>query len=241
MAAIVELIGPPGSGKSTIAAHLQELLAQTGLRALPARGMGQTILDRTGRHIPLDMVEVSSGFVFCLHYPALAGLVLHGQCRRPGSWKHRLLALIWLLRLGGMYHFLRRSMQQNEVAVFSEGLANHAVNFFTSDQQAPSADLIERYVQHLPRPELLVSVQVPVDTCLARLQGRQALPRRIQGLGSEAITAFVTHQAQAVEMVLGEAQRLGWPVLLVDNTVAADQVRAGLAEQWKHAGAPGWK
>lgn len=192
---------------------------------LPALEMVQGILDEKGGPFSLKVVESWHGLEFCLEHPSLTWLVFRAQWRRPSPWKHRFLALAWLLRMGGRYHFLRCRGSDDQVAIFAEGLANHAVNFFTSDRQAPSPEVLRRYVQLLPRPDLLVAVHAPMEICLQRLEERQALPKRIQGSGREAISRFVRHQADGVNQVVGEARRCGWAVAAVDNVVALDQVK----------------
>ena len=225
---MIELAGASGAGKSTIADLVQDLLQEKGVQALPVEEAGPAILRRLKRRAPWRAVKVWQGLRFALEHPALVWIALAAQWGRPIPWHHRRLALRWLLRAGGLYRFFRCYLQPNEAVVFGEGLVHRTVSLFTSDREPPSAEAVARYVQRLPRSDLLIVLEVPPAVCVERLKGRELPLQRLEGLGAEALSPFVEHAAAAVTIAGNEARRDNWPLLVIDNTAPLAQVQEKL-------------
>jgi len=225
---MIELAGASGAGKSTIADLVQGLLQEKGVQALPAEEAGRAILRRMKWRTPWRAVKAWQGLRFSLEHPSLVWIALAAQWGRPIPWHHRRLALRWFLRTGGLYHFFRCHLQPNEAVVFGEGLVHRTVSLFTSDQESPAAEAVARYVQRLPRSDLLIVLDVPPAVCVERLKGRALLGQRLQGLGAETLSPFVEHAAEAVTLAVNEARRDNWPLLVIDNTAPLAQVQEKL-------------
>ena len=225
---MIEIAGASGAGKSTIADLVQGLLQEKGVQALPVEEAGPAILRRLKRRTPWRRVKAWQGLRFSLEHPALVWIAVAAQWGRPIPWHHRRLALRWFLRTGGLYRFFRCHLQPNEAVVFGEGLVHRTVSLFTSDQEPPSAEAVVRYMQRLPRSDLLIVLEVPPAVCVERLKGRELPVQRLQGLGVEALSPFVEHAAEAVTIAGNEARRDNWPLLVIDNTAPLAQVQEKL-------------
>ena len=233
---IIELAGSSGAGKSTVADLVQELLQQQSVHALPAEAAGQAILHRLRWRTPWQQLKAWQGLQFSLEHPALAWMALAAQWARPIPWQHRRWVLRWFFATGGLYRFCRGRAMPHEVAVFNEGLLHCTVSLFTSEHEPPAAVTVARYVHRLPRPDLLIVLEVPPALCVERLK-RRALPlRRLQGSGPEATLPFVEHAAQAVAIATNEARQRNWPLLVIDNTVPLAQVRETLRAHFRGLG-----
>ena len=224
---IVELTGPPGAGKSTIATMMQHLLQEWGVHALPAEESGWATLRRMGQRGPLRRAKGWHGMWFALEHPLLAWAVLSAQVGRPIPLRHRYWVLSWFFKTGGLRRFLNRHLAADEAAIFDEGLVQHTVMLLASDRESPSGEAIACYLQRLPPPDLLIALKVPPALCMERLVGRP-LPQRVRDIGPEVLSPFVRHAAEAVDSAVGQARRLGWPLVVIDNTAPLAELRAAV-------------
>jgi hypothetical protein len=136
--------------------------------------------------------------------------------------------LKWFLTHIGRHYFLSRHLKPGEVLIFPEGLIHRVVSLFTSEKELPSTKTMARYVQHLPRSDLLIDIKVSPVLCVERLMRRGMFRRRLQNLGADATLQFVRYQAEAIAQAISEAQRCGWALLTLDNSGPVVQVQEQL-------------
>ena len=208
---IVELVGPPGAGKSALRSTVVQVLAErldggarTDLEAVDwhlSRGRASMLVSRLLRRHPrstrLVLVDVPYALAFCLRNPRLSGVVIDAVRRSPVPWGHRAL-LFWRFAVVGARRRYLRDRLGDAAAVFDEGLLHRAVNLFAWRGLAPgfggwvgraAADL-DRYLDQVPPPDLAIFVDAPEELARARL-ARRGLPHRLRGRDEADVDRFL--------------------------------------------------
>lgn len=241
---IIEVTGAPGAGKSTIVRQLINLSRVDDLHLFPAEEALRVVFRRLTHRITLPnslyrplwySVMTLNTMVFLIEHLSMFRIVVSSQWARPVSWRLRLWILRFIMKKGGQYRLLHRYLQPNEAVIIDGGVVHFNVTLFTSEQDLPSVETLKRYVQSLPKSDLLIVVKVPPQLCVNRVNNRrQGLPSRMKGLAPELVPSFVKNQSVAVTAAVHEAQRCGWRVLVIDNTAPLAQVRNQLREHLKN-------
>jgi thymidylate kinase len=227
---IVEFVGAPGTGKSTLAVAAREILHDYGLKAMLMREAGLQCFQRSflGWLIysvaPLRWQErLSHGilrrllFLYKLKFAAknrkLTRQLLGVLVRRQLSGQDKRKVLHFFFRDAGYYQFLHRRMRPNEALIFTEGLVHRATSLYASPFEEPDAAEILNYVHLLPQSELVIWIQAPLDVCVKRVILRGADIRYV----GEQLTPFVTNSAKAIEVAMQGIREMGWRTVQLSN------------------------
>jgi thymidylate kinase len=231
---VVELVGTPGAGKTTAAEELRARCREAGLTAHSIVEAARPHAARTpvGRVVsPLVPQRLRGPLLWQVFYAAglLSGArlalgrsplvrdVVRAERARPLPAASKRHTLFWFLQLAGRRRFLARRPSPGEVLVIDDGFLHRAVALHASVDETPDPEAVTRYVTSVPVPDLVVVVHAPPEVCVRRIRAR-GIWRHRRGMSDDDLTRYVVNADAAVEAAVGEARRLGWRVIDVDNT-----------------------
>ncbi len=244
---IVELLGPPGAGKTALVDVAAAAVSRwTAREALPADAAIERVLEGMrsarllarvvgwrGRRLRALLIDVPYAVVVIGSNPRLALVVLKAIFRAPVRWSHRWTLFTRWAGAAARQRFLRRHGGDMAV-VFDEGLYHRAVNLFAWRALAvrgPGGERrdVARYLRLTPGPDLAIFVDAPDAATRERVLAR-GLPIRLRGRTPMEVTAFLGSAGRIVRIIPEVAVDVRW--LRVDNTstiaAAADALTAGL-------------
>lgn len=238
---VVEFVGAPGAGKTTLAAATVAGLRRTGAAALTPTDAARPDAARTrvGRAVrDLAPPRLAGPLLWWLHLargwvgrghvarrqPRLVRHVLASQWRRPVPWRLRRHALGWWFAHAGRRVAVRTGARPGEVLVVDDGFLHRAATLHASEHQRPDPGAVRAYVDLLAPADLVVHVRVPPGTCARRVAARGAWAHR--PLDDRRRVDHVRHAAAALDVAVGRARETGWAVLEVDNDAVAPTVAA---------------
>ncbi|MFP3914640.1 MAG: phosphotransferase enzyme family protein, partial [Actinomycetota bacterium] len=246
---IVEMIGTPGSGKTTGSPGIHAALRRAGWDTHTPEGgarvvVGRTALGRRVTRLERDRaVSVILWRLYLLHrWVAMVRAVIRRpghflgviryQSRRPaGALVRRRRVLYWYLRTVGAQEFFRRHAHPGEAIVFEEGRVHRVVQLFSSPVDAASPTDVRRCLAGVPRPDLVVALACPVPVCVRRVRSRGVWDR-LSGLSEESLARFVANAGRVVEETVDFLAADGWSLVEVDGesvTAATLESRVGKA------------
>ena len=183
---IVELAGPVGAGKSSVAKGLPD--------ALRARGISASQLDDIARfNRPRTWLWNAR---FAAAYPRLVWAAWRAVAGAPLPWWHRRLIFGLVLGVGGRIEYARRLVPPEHVVLVDEGLVHRAVNLF-GWSHGPPGEAVRRYISLVPLPDALVVVDADPDAARQRAIAR-GLPKRLTGRSQDDADAFVARARDVV-------------------------------------------
>ncbi len=246
---VVEVVGTPGAGKTTLVAALVPLLEASGLHA---RGVADAAREVAGRgrvasvvvpRLPARVASIVLWRAFAvarlLHagrylatHPRLAALLWRTQRNRPEQADaRRRKVLHWYLRMLGARCYLVRNARPGEALVLDEGVLHRVVQLFASPVERPDAAQISAYLDLVPPPDVLVAVRAPADVCFERVEARGRW-EALAGRDAADVATFVDNAGHAVELAVADARRRGWVVVEIDNGApTTEPALAALAAQ----------
>lgn len=248
---IIEFVGTPGAGKTTLMNAAVESLQERGYHAYSANDAARPVAARTlpGRAIVHAFSpRRQRPLLWQLFYAAteaermrfywgnrdLMHRVWAYQFRRPISAADRHHVLRWFNHQTGVYEFMRRRAGSAEAVLFDEGFIHRVVQLFASEYEVPLPEAVGAYVALLPRPDLLIYVAVPLEVCRDRVLAR-GIWERFAVKSATDTDRFLAAAEQAVIMAVAAARERRWPVIELDNAVddpspAIDQLQKALAD-----------
>lgn len=237
---LIELAGPVGAGKTTVAAELARLLRAEGLAVLTpaeavARCLERTWAGRSLGHGRLGRAAARGAvawhaLAFALERPRLAWHVLASQRRRTIPWWHRRIIVGLFFQVAGQERLLRRALRAGEAVVFEEGVVHRAVNLYAWAPGRLETDAVRAYLALLPAADLTVLVRAPLEVCLRRA-GARGLPIRLRDKDGRTVERFMQH-AQAIIELAGRALAAGGrTAIMVDNGGSLEATAAALRER----------
>lgn len=242
---IIEFIGTPGAGKTTLVPTVIDTLQMRGIRAYTVVEAARVYAQRTylwkvcGRFVPESLqrpilwrifyyCSVIYRLKFVLCHLKLIRHVIKSQKGRPQSAdiKSRKI-LYWYFRMVGYYEFLKAYIQPDEALIFDEGFVHRVVQLNTSGVEEPNPEQILTYVDLLPQPDQVIFIQAPYDVCENRIYQR-GLWDRFRHKDTAEISNFVANAWLIVNLAAKHIKDKGWAIVEIDN--GADDLDASKAE-----------
>ncbi len=242
---IIEFIGTPGSGKTTLMPVVMECLHEYGMRGFSVVEAARPCVRRTllgkvvNRLTPaawherlLWQVFYHSGTLcqlkFSAQHPRLMRHVIISQWGRPPAADvRRRRVLHWFFRLIGSYEFLTVHLRPDEVLVLDEGFLHRVVQMNASDVEEPDLARILAYVNLVPRPNLVIFSQALPETCEKRIY-RRGLWEHFRHKSPAQISRYVANSHRVVNLTVDYIKSQGWTVIEIDN--GGDDLTASRAE-----------
>lgn len=230
---IIEFIGTPGAGKTTLLPVVSRYLKEKGLQASSVLDAARPFAQRTfpgklarkilpGRLLnPVlwQIFYVSSYFrrrKFFRENPTLMKTVQQHQAERPLTHDDHDHVMRWFLHLTGYYQFFMEFMQSDDVVVYDEGFVHRVVQLFASENEAPDFPSVAKYLDLVPKPDLVVFANTPVEICEDRVLSR-GVWERFQKKPPEATSIFISHASEVVNFSVSYLRDLNWNLIEVQN------------------------
>ena len=231
---VIELIGTPGAGKTTLIPAIVGSLRERGIEAFTVVDAARPYAQRTfwgkvvhslaprSLHRPLlwqlfYRLSTLYRLLFAIKHPRLIWQVLSSQLQRPEAADVRQRKVLhWYFRLTGYYEFLRGHARSGEALVFDEGFVHRVVQLFASSVEEPDKAQVRAYIDLLVQPDLVVFARTPWQTCKRRIVHR-GLWQRASHKSPAEISEFVFNAHLAVNLAVDHMKSKGWNIIEVDN------------------------
>ena len=216
----IEFIGAPGAGKSTFAreaitilraqgqsvfdkydarcaAMLRQLQTQRGLIWQLAR-LAWSLRKQRISGLLWEKQRYALAVRFVAAHPALTRIVL--ECAEhvtPPAWIPQEIVcgknlIEWFWDAATTYQAAQETLAATDIFLFEEGFAQYAYYPFAFFDGALNQERLDRYLQHLPKPDLFVALLPTPEACEARMHGRA------KGVASDILTPLSAPQRLAI-------------------------------------------
>lgn len=227
---VVELLGVPGAGKSTLAAGLSQALpGALTLDEAVRRSIGRRGQDPLTR-LAARLTRTSNARLWSAAYarssdrlaalirfassrPAALEGVLAAQRARADRDLRPDMVLGWILNLMARYQLAIEDGAASWLVV-DEGFAQRAVALLAAGYEQRDEPELHAYLETSPAPETLVIVETPLEACMARLD-HKGWSARLTGTGDAQRRSFVEAAAEIVSIVGSVYPRRGVEVVRV--------------------------
>lgn len=232
---IVEFIGTPGSGKTTILSTVSETFRERGMKPYTIVEAARPFANRTrlGKiisrlspksiHQPLlwqvfNFYNHIYQFHFILKNPQLIWEVHKSQRQRPNKEDLKKQRVIhWFYYLIGSYEFLKRYKRQGEVLIFEEGFIHRVVQFNASDVEEPNIERLKSYVKLIPQPDMVIFVSASPEVCEKRVFERGVWSFFLHKTPEE-ISKFIINSALIIDLTMNLIDNAGWNIIKINNS-----------------------
>lgn len=226
-------MGPPGSGKTTLArALVGSLPGAVGLNdavraAVGARGedglarsvarLSRSSSSRLWRGSYARSTDRFSGLArFLGAHPQTLETVLAGQRARVERDLGQDLVLGWVLNLLARYQLATES-PDSDWLVIDEGFCQRGVALFSHGFVPLDRPLLNAYLDTIPRPEVVIVVDTPLEVCEDRLTKR-GWSERVRDLHIDQRRAFLADAISTGKAVTDRLEAAGTRLIWVDGT-----------------------
>ena len=233
---IVEFIGSPGCGKTSLLPSLEKKFSEQGFNPFTVVEASRPVVSRTliGKSINTFLPEslrdpllwqvfYFSAFLsrknFSKGHPNLVAHVRKTQSIREVPAEESDHALYWWFHLSGYYQFLKPRLYTNEVLILDEGFTHRVVQLFASDSGNPNRGDLQQYLDLIPRPDMLIFINAPAAICEQRVHER-GLWDRMQHKSPQQISQFISNAHSVVDAAVKELKLKEWVVIEIDNSAA---------------------
>lgn len=230
---LIEFIGLPGSGKSTIAAILGRELESSSISPLTVPEAGRTLARRSwlGSKLPghsspwgdkmawklFEIERLTRGIAFLLRRPIFSARLFMHQVKRPPAARRGRRVVHWWIRAAGARSLLMARRLEGEVIVLDEGLCHRVVQLFSSADEAPDPTEVVRYADGIPLPDVLIHVVAPVDVSCRRVLER-GVWERMANDDEGRVSDYLASADLAISHFLSSEPLEGVCVVDVDNS-----------------------
>jgi len=180
---ILEFTGATGAGKTLLAARVRRSLQRRGIRVTSARDLllGRQIARLLGQEgVQNIVIELALGAVIVPslnRYREFLAFAWRAARSYTDSRYLALKALRGVWRQIGFYELGRR-MGDSTIVLADEGTVHAAHYLFVQVSSIVNDEYLESFVRLVPMPDLVVCVEAPQETLLARIRERADPPRR---------------------------------------------------------------
>jgi hypothetical protein len=144
--------------------------------------------------------------------------------RRQLSWRDKRSIIRWFFRDAGYYWYFLDRLQPQEALVLDEGLVHRATSLYASASEDPSPLEVADYVKLLPRSDLVIWVQAPLDICAARVSSR-GMSKRYLG---KDLAPFLKNSAKTIDIAVQSTRDIGWDTVATSGDGALEACAADL-------------
>ncbi len=242
----IELLGLPGSGKSTAyrmllahctrkrihihtlheaAYHALQSCDQTRYVKILARMLPYRIGYRLVGRFPktVDDVLYQKFQKFVGERPQLAAVIQRWQAQ---SSEHPqdlgLLVFLWFFELFSSYQLVSDHIKAHVPVVIDEGFCNRALTLFAYHSHISRSEL-ERYIEHIPLPQLVLYVDTSPAIAETRLQSR-GYPIRMHAMSSDQKIRFMKRMASCVDTICQQLSQKHVDVLHISNDCSEEDL-----------------
>jgi thymidylate kinase len=230
---VVEFVGTPGSGKTTLSMELVGLLQENGIEAATLLQAARRHAARTlaGRAVvrlapnslrpPLlwqafYLLSVLHILGFRRDHPSLARQAWRTQLGRPLPTATKRHILFWFFQLAGRLRFLTETSHAREVLVLDDGFLHRSVHLNASHVEDPNADQVTTYVDLLPEPDLVVFTEASKEVCERRILARGVWPHR-RHLNTAELSRYLENAERVAHLAVQRARERGWTIVEIQN------------------------
>jgi hypothetical protein len=231
---LIEFIGLPGSGKTTIFAALAEQLHKERLRCNTLRMVARDRMEDGRTHIRFlqrraERVALYGCFSFAHENPALFDALLQAT-------RHDLGRTLWNMEMLAQIHFVSKQPIDDTLIFMDEGFLHRGVSAF-SDR--PDRAAFQHYLSCLTHDFVTVHVATPLDVAITRAASR-IKPVPFLGKAAEPETGMANLQefADLVQIACETRCQAGKTVLTVNGTLSPDMAALQLAGAIKSFATP---
>ena len=230
---IIEFIGTPGAGKTSLLPTVSSYLKERGYEAYSVLDAARPFAQRTfpGKAaktiLPGKLLRPIFWQIFYLYsyihrgnfyrnHETLMNTVRHYQEKRPITPDDLEHVMKWFIHLTGYYHFFGGFMKATDAVIYDEGFVHRVVQLFASEYEEPDYASVANYLDLIPKPDLVIFTNTPVEICEKRVFER-GVWERFQRKSPEATSKFLLNASKVVNFSASYLRDRDWNLIEVQN------------------------